>query len=162
MTALPRLTELTLVFPFPDPNLVPNTGVPSDTIGAIRSTILGLIGACKTLPDFDTLQIAYFHGEDFCDVAYGYLPMGDEISPSMYQLQRTLMDRVNAVKELAVDCLKRQERGCHEGEGRKKTTLRVIELGNYLPPGSNWHCYRHSVMVEKVQEYEWGFDDKAS
>jgi hypothetical protein len=51
----------------------------------------------------------------------------------MKRRRRELREQVDSAKDLAINCLKELETGCLEGEGRKKTTVRVIELvaGSY-------------------------------
>ena len=108
----------------------------SDPAGSVRSEVLGLITACRGLPDFDTLQVVRFPSPTpslICDCKKG---MRGCHKPSNEQLNQA-REEVEALKKWAVDCLKKSEIGCQEGEGRKKTTLRVIELGPDRPfPGS--------------------------
>lgn len=126
-------------------------------VGATRSTISEVVNACKYLPDFDTIQIVHILGWGAHRPAVrGYDQMRDGGLPSAEQLVQEVRDRVNDVKDLAIDCLKRPEMGYQEGEGRKRITLRVIELGRYRPPGKN---RPGSLRVNRVDEYEvWGFD----
>jgi len=84
-----------------------------------------------------------------------YGETGGGVPPSKEQRRELLRDRVKGVKDAAKDCLKKPEIGCQEGEGRKKITLRVIELGAYRPHGEP---YLDCIGVEKVDECEvWGF-----
>ena len=84
--------------------------------------------------------------------------MADGCLPSKEQMREALRDRVKGVEDVAIECLKKPEIGCQEGEGRKKTTLRVIELGACRPRGEP---YVDCVRVEKVEVCEvWGFDGK--
>jgi len=98
-------------------------GFLTDPVGSARSAASELVNACKALPDFDTLQITHFPfiaplPECLCgcrDVSYT-------------EIQESLVG-VKAVKDSVIDCL-RLKAGCQEGEGRKKITLRIIELGS--------------------------------
>ena len=106
--------------------------------------MLDLVNACKALPDFDTLQIVYFilgtPSSRYADAwTMSLSPLG--------RLERELRERLKGVRDLAIDCLKKQKTGCKEGEGRK-TTLRVIEL---IPCFSIPEFHLDSVVVE---EYE--------
>ena len=144
MAALPRLTELTLLYPHPYDTHVTKTGIPLDRDGIIRSATLEHLNACRVLPDFDTLQIVYFIlGEPI------FLCGGMRVSlPPTDQEKWALREQVKGVKDLAVDSLKKVKAGCWEGEGRKKTIMRVIELDPYLPPEG----YRlDSVKVEVLE-----------
>jgi len=118
-----------------------------------RSAILELVNACKTLPDFNTFQIVYVHflvKHPYPPIR-GYERTRDGVPPTMEQRRQALRDLMKGVKNVAIDCLKKPEIGCQQGEGRKRTTLRVIELGAYRPPGGpDLDC----ITVEKVEECE--------
>jgi hypothetical protein len=47
-------------------------------------------------------------------------------------------------KDLVINCFKEPETGCREGEGRKKITVRVVELVGDPPP----YAYLDSAKVE--------------
>ena len=152
MAALPRLTELTVIYPDPDNNtLVARADVPLDTVEAARSATLELVDACKALPDFDTLQIVY----RLC-VLVGLSDGGDIPSSQLERVamehrNRVLRERVDTVKGWAIERLKRVKPGCQGGDGRKKTTLRIIELNPRRPLAGR---DADPAKVEKVEEYE--------
>ena len=82
-----------------------------------------LVIACKALPDFDTLQILYFpttppHPICWCG-GHG---------TSREQWKRKLREQAKDMKDLAVVCLQGAETVCQEGEGGKRTTVRVVRL----------------------------------
>jgi hypothetical protein len=117
------------------------TGYLLDPVGTARSATSELVNACKALPHFDTLQIV--HG---CGLDYD----GEELD--VKRLRREYVEHVYGAKDAAISCLKEPETGCREGEGRRKTTVRVIEL--VTGPAQNF--YMESV---KVEEYEMqGYD----
>jgi len=61
--------------------------------------------------------------------------------------ERELRERSKSVRDLAIDCLRKQKPGCMEGQGRK-TMLRVIELSPYFSI-SSFHL--GSVVVEECE-----------
>jgi len=158
VAACSGLTELTLIYPYPDGTLVSETGVPLDVVETTHSAAIELVNACKSHPDLDTIQIVHFVGRDlYPSAARGYR-LEDGSPTSMERRRQELRTRVKGVKDLVVDCLKKPKTGCQEGEGRKKTTLRVIELDTYRLTGE---LFLDSMRVEKVEGYEvWGFDSK--
>ena len=107
--------------------------LPNDA-GRARSAILDLVGACKALPDFDTLQIVRFPAIPPPLVCSCVWSVCNCRLPSTRQLENQMKE----LEEWAMDCLKKPRPGCQEGEGRK-TTLRVIKFR----PG------RRSVKVEE-------------
>jgi len=118
VAACRRLTELTVIYPHPYDTPFSKTGAPLDKVETARCATLGLVNACKELPDFDTIQIVYF------------LPRtnrGSIILPFSGQQSQGLRGQVKGVTDLAIDCLKKLGTGGREGGGRK-TTMRVIEL----------------------------------
>ena len=140
MTAFPRLTELTVIAPHPSCTRLTETGILLGPAGGARLAISGLVAACKILPDFDTFQIVRFpiiSPRLVCWCGRGKL-CGDH-RPSPEQWEEVLGKQMRDLGEWAIDCLKKPETECREGEGRKRTTLRTIEFG----PG-----YR-SVKVEE-------------
>ena len=155
MAACPRLTELTLIYPHPDDTLVSETGLPLDVVKTTCSAAMDLVTACKSLPDLDTIQIVHFVGREQYPPARRH-GLGSDSPAAMEQRRRQLRARVEGVKDSVIDCLKKLKRGSQEGEGRRRTTLRVIELDTYRLPGE---LYLDSMKVEKVEECEvWGFD----
>ena len=134
---LPMLTELTIIYADPlDSHRTPGAGIISGPAASAHSTVSDLITVCKTLPYFDTLQIVHLPSPTpnlICDCKKG---MRGCHKPSREQLDQT-KEEVKALKKWAVECLKKSEAGRQEGEGKLKTTLRVIELGPDRPfPGS--------------------------
>jgi len=99
-------------------------------VGTARSATLELLGASKALPDFDTLQIVHFLPNTPSPGYMDWWLRNNGLLPTE-QRKQTLREHVRGVKgvkDLAIDCLKRPKTGCQKGGGRKKTTLRVIEL----------------------------------
>jgi len=105
-----------------------------DTVEIARSETLELVNTCKALQGFDTIQIMSFLPSTW---------MGRVGLSSSEQLNQGLRERVNGVRDVAIDCLKRPGTGW--GKGRKKATVRVIEL-------SPDHPKPHLGSV-KVEEY---------
>ena len=147
VAACPRLTELTVISHYAQ-----NAGrrVSLDLAGRARSAISELVVACKTLPDFDTLQIVHFpivptRSECWC----GLKGCGSHW-PSVGWWEPALEKQVKDLTAWVVGCLKGPKMGRREVEGRR-ITLRVIEFG----PG------RPCQSPVKVEEYEvCGFDSK--
>jgi hypothetical protein len=137
VAACPKLTELTAICPHPDTAEATETGYLLDPVGSVRSATSELVNACIALPDFDTLQIV--HG---CGLMYGAAGL------SVIQRRRELREHVGCAKDSAINCLKEPETGCREREGRKKITVRVIEL----VMGSTFPAF-HLDSV-RVEEYE--------
>jgi hypothetical protein len=113
----PKLTELTVIYPHPDFIEKTETGYLLDPVGSVRSATSGLVNACKALPYFDTFQIVH-----------GCRPTYNEADLDERQWRRALRERVGSARDLAINCLKEHKTECLEREGRRKTTVRVIEL----------------------------------
>jgi len=80
--------------------------------------------------------------------------------PSTKQRKQASREEARGVKDLVIDCLKNTKRGHQEGDGMKKTTLRIIELSPALWSGGNT-CGRFRLGSVKVEEYEvWRADSK--
>ena len=150
MAAFPRLTELTAIYPHPRDVTVTETGVPLDAVGAVRSATLKLIDACKILPDFDTFQIVHFLPATPSLGCMGAFRRVSHLA-SAERRKQALGEQVNLLKDWAMECLKKAKPACQEGEGMKKTTLRVIGLGPEHPTAG---FYVDHARVEKVEEYE--------
>jgi hypothetical protein len=137
VVACPKLTEFTIIWPHLGIIEDTKTGYIIGQVGSVRSATPELVNACKALPYFDTFQIAY-----------GCKPWHHETDLSMRQRRRGLRKQVGSAKDLAITCLRELETGCREGEGRKKTTVRVIELaaGSHYPK-----CHLNSVRVEECE-----------
>ena len=149
INACPRLTELTVIYPHPDTTLPPaETGGPFDRAGSARSAISELVIACKALPDFDTLQIVYFPSVKPLMMC-GCYRMRYGILWSEERRKRVLLlrEEVECMKDWAMDCLRKPEAGCRDGEARKNTTLRVTELS---PASSSVHLGSVRVKEYKV------------
>jgi hypothetical protein len=132
VAACPRLTELTIIFPHPHTTEATKTGYLLDPVGSVRSATSELVSTCKALPDFDTFQIV--HG---CGLIY------NETSLHVRRRRQALREQVGSAKDLAVNCLKERETGCREREGRRKTTVRVVELSTSGPyPEFHLDCVR--------------------
>ena len=143
---------------------------------------------CNALPDFDTLQIVHFSLTTPPPISR----CGRCDGPVSYteQQKQTLKDQLQGVKDLAVDCLRKLETGHQEGEitkkmtlrkrvggvryrtadcpkpemGRKKITLRVIELSSVLslPSPRAGIPLRFNLGSVKAEEYDVGFDSSGS
>ena len=111
VAACPKLTELTVVYPRPGDNGATETGYLLDPVETARSAASELANACKSLPDLDTFQIVHFALSDGC----------------IRQLH-ALGENLGSAKDLVINCLKEPKTECREGEGRKKTTVRVVKL----------------------------------
>jgi len=132
VAACPRLTELTIIYPHPHDSHRRETGTLPDPVGSARSAASELVNACKLLPDFDTLQIAHFPFVTlFPKCPCGWFLCGGPTIETRepWAGQQRQISGMKAVKDSVMDCLK-PKAGCQEGEGRKKTMLRIIELGS--------------------------------
>jgi len=122
-------------------------GILFDPVGTARSAVSELANACKALPDFDTLQIV-----DFPLVSPplvwmgGRLIYGGSFIEGAREEQRKQLLRMKAVKDSVMDCLE-PKIGCRE-EGRRQTTLRMIELGS---DSHRSPFYLDSVKVEDCE-----------
>jgi len=132
VVACPRLTEFTGTYHCPPRTQATETGDPPDRAGSARPAILELVNACKLLPSFNTFEIMYYppatiHAKTKCD----------GLEPSMVQREqqkRAMAEEVECMKDWALDCLKKPETGCREGDGeeRKNITMRVVELNSEI------------------------------
>ena len=61
---------------------------------------------------------------------------------------QVLVEEVNGMKDWAMDCLRRPEAECLEGEGRKKIMVRVIELSSETLSHLGVYSRLGSVKVE--------------
>jgi len=138
VAALPRLTELSLLYPHPPGTLSAKGGVPLDVVEAARSTVSELVDVCKGLPDFDTLQIVHFLPRLPPPSRVGGSSRGHG-PPFIEQRRQELREVVNDLRDWAMDCLRKSKTGCREGEGGKRTTIRVVELSPYLPLDDVYH-----------------------
>ena len=98
-----------------------------------------LIVACKAHKDFNTLQIVRFPMAPppvncLCDGPCEC----DQLSVTLWE--QMLERHVKGLGEWAIECLKKPEKGCLEGKGRKTITARTVEFSYYHPV--------------KVKEYE--------
>jgi hypothetical protein len=113
----PKLTELTVICSQPDTAEAAETGSLLDPVGTVRSSTSELVNACGAPPEFDTLQIVYVCG-----------PMYKELYLSERRRRQALREHAGCARDSAINCSKELETGCQEREGRRKTTVRVIEL----------------------------------
>lgn len=152
VTACPRLTELTIIYPHAGGVKYSEGGYLLNPVESARTATIELVNACKTLPAFDTLQIVHFPlVVPF--MIHGSAPVYSNRDPRAEQLKRPLREHVRGAKDSAIDCLKKPGAGCREGEGRiKKTTVRVVEVDADRP---RWNFYLDSVKVEECEV--WGF-----
>jgi len=119
----------------------------------MRFATLDLVDACKALPDFRTFQIVQlvqlvqFVPSTPSPSILGRWLKGHRKSPSILWNQ-LFKEQAGGLKGWAMANLKKAETRCLEGEGRKRTTLRVIELS---ANGSLEGSHLDSLTVE---EYE--------
>ena len=138
MAACPRLTELT-VWSNPYDTRTTETGVLHDPAGIALSVISELIVACEALPDFDTFQI--LHVPAFPPSAYWYgLRISDKNKLYGELWEQSRMEQARVMRDFAIDCLKTLKSRRHEGEGRKRTVVRMVRVG--------------PTLSVKVEEYE--------
>ena len=117
MVACSRLTELTII-----------SYHKYDDQRAANSKLSELVVACKTLPDFDTLQIVHI-----------------PVVPSFLECwgggEQIWRKRTRDTEDWVRDCLKEPGAGRREGEERKRIELRVFgfsprhssaEIGEYV------------------------------
>ena len=138
----PRLTELTVIFPHLHWAQHKKMRLLLDQGEKARSAISELVGACKALPDFDTLQTVRF------PIIPSYLVCWCGRAECDCNWKLESKRQTKDLDKWVIDCLKESNMGCREGEG-KRTMLRVIKFGS-------GHPCQTSVAVE---EYEMqGFD----
>ena len=78
----------------------------------------------------------------------GRLLRGRKRFSFILRFNQALKNEVSGLKDCAVARLKQPRTGCLEGEGRKRTSVRVIELGTY---GSLELYYLTSLAVEECE-----------
>ena len=146
MVACPRLTELTIIFHHQYDVKNAEMGILLDPAGGARTAMSELVVACKALPNFDALQVV--RGTIIPPRRACWCGWGGCVSRmnSSEQQERALRKQTEDMKDWAIDCLKKPETECQEGEERerKKTTLRVFTFG----PGHPCHS------SGKVEVYE--------
>ena len=108
-----------------------------------RSTISDLVDACSVLPDFGTLQIALFPIIRPPSIAYNPCRWCPDCDCDQGWRPERPEKHLEGLEEWTMDCLKSKP-GCREGEGRGRTTLRVIKFGDETPCQS----------TVEVEEYE--------
>ena len=92
-----------------------------------------LIVACKALPDFDTLQIVHFPlvpTSLVCRCRWGGCGSRMHFSE---QRQQTLGEQMKDLEDWAIECLKKPEARCREGEEGEGITLRVLRFSPGQP-----------------------------
>ena len=147
MAACPKLTELTIT-PDPYDTRTTETGILYDPAGTALSAISELVVACETLPDFDALQILHAPAPPPYPICWCGLRRCDDRLLHAKQWEQSRGEKVRGMKDFAIDCLKTLKSGRHEGDGRKRTMVRVVRLSVTLPhpdygPGS--------VEIEKYE-----------
>ena len=135
MAACARLTELTVFFPYQYQDKNGEMDFLPNQAGRARSAIVDLVGACRSLPNFDTFQIVRFPivpPRPVCLCAWPvcecYLFSREAWELSLERRTRGLGQQMKDLEEWTIDCLKEPKAVYQEGEGRG-TTLRVIEFG---------------------------------
>ena len=132
-----RLTELTVIYPYPHCVQLVEAGVMLDsTRSRAHSAISELVVACKALPDFDTFQIVRIPIGTPCLLSWGQRLKLDGHTPTAKHLEQALKGQTEDVRDWAMDYLKKSGTGRREG-----ATLRVIDFS----PGNS---------PELVEEYE--------
>lgn len=105
--------------------------------GRVHSAISDLVGTCRALPGFDTLQVVRFpiiapYPECRCRLGWGVCDCPvistEEWKERSEKLTKGLEQKVGVLEERAIDCLKEPKTGCREGE-RRGITLRFIRFG---------------------------------
>lgn len=135
-------------------------------VGTAHSALLELVNTCNSLPNFDTLQIVHFSPTKPPPTSPCWRCNGP--GPYAERQKQVLRDRVQGVKDWAIDCLKKPGTRYQEGEGRK-ATLRVIELSSvltlprsstsFLPRSGCKVPFRFNLGSVKVEEHDvWRFD----
>ena len=151
VTACPRLTELT-VSPNPYDARVTETGILHALAERALSAISELVVECETLPDFDTLQILYVPAPPPHPVCWcGWQKCGNH-TLHVEQWEQSLRKQAKGLKDFAIDCLKTSQIRRHEGEGRKRTTVKVVRLSSALPC-PNYYPGSVEVEVYEVQRF---------
>ena len=147
MAACPRLTELSVISPYPYQTVErKGTEFLLDPGGRAHSSMLELIVACKALQDFNTLQIVRLPMPGpllprcMCDRLDGRCECIYYPTIIRHRWGRLLEKHVKDLGQFGMNCLKEPKTGHSEGEGRKRITLRTIEFGDSCPT--------------KVEEYE--------
>ena len=90
-----------------------------------------LVVAYEALPDFDALRIPYFLPPLHLVYWYRRERGGNHIH-HVEQREHPLMERARGTGQFTIECFKKSKMGCHEAEGRKKITVRVIRLSSAL------------------------------
>ena len=103
--------------------------------------MLEIVTSCKALPDFDTLQIVYLNVSPFRYLGW----IGGNVG--VESQSRFIRENLRHWSDTGVVRLKQGKCGEGGGKTRKKTTLRLIELGSE---------YVTSIMLDSVgvEEYE--------
>ena len=140
----PRLTEFTAIIPHLYWAELSGKIFLLNWPESAHSAVLDLVGACRALPDFDTLQIARFpivSSRRTC-LCLWYESCTCDRYPTT-EWEEAFEKQMKDLGGWTVDCLKLKT-GCQEGEGRGRTAFRVIKFSSDRPCQS-------SVEVE---EYE--------
>ena len=123
MVACPRLAELTIICPRSLDTPTPTAETVVGSAGRARSAISELAVTCKTLPDFDTLQIVYssaFPHSPVCGCGrlwcFSHRPSTEHSRASGRSAKKA--------KHWAIDCLKRSNTEFQERQREKEALLR--------------------------------------
>ena len=137
-------------------------GLPPFPIESACSAISELVNECKALEDFSILQIVHLSLTTVPVRCWCGFTRCGALGPYSETQKQALREQMKGVKDWAIDCLKRPERGRREREGRKGTTLRVIELSstlNRFPTYGDGGLQRFHLGSVKAEEFEvWGID----
>ena len=136
MVSLLKLTELTILYLHPRGSATKATGIPIDVDEAARSATLELVDACKAPADFDRLQIVHFLPRR-PSLTWLNSWLGGQSDRDATQRDKALTEQLNGLKDWLIECLRKPDTGCQDGEGRKMTRLRVIKLGPDDPYGES-------------------------
>ena len=122
MTACPKLTELTIICLHPARSNHSECGFLAKPIKAAHPAMLGLVGACRVLPNFNTFQIVYFPSAGPLQVtSWGRTEVQFPMSIELPKQQRRVRKEAKYVRDLLMDCLK---------QTGMKATLKFVELGS--------------------------------
>ena len=119
-----------------------------------------LVNACRALPNFDTLQVVHFSLTTPPPTRLCWPEQCGGLGCYTEQQKQVLREHIQSVKDVAVNWLKEPETGCQHGEGRRKATLRVIELNSVLTdtPRRPKHGASPIFHLGSVKVEEYGVD----
>ena len=156
MIGCSQLTELTLIYPPPGFTEMTEDGLLSNTVEPACAAVLEIVDACLVLPDLDTLQIVHSF-----DGLFPFLPTlmkyrgHQREGNAWFEREQTFKAGVKIVKDTAVEALRRKGRWKGGEGGRKRMSVKVVELDWVLGFDPEWSAQRTLGSV-KVEEYEVG------